>query len=191
MLKRTLAPSARGHDPDFRPPRVQNNGELLRDGRLSPSLTWIGHATTLLQIGGWNVLTDPIYTDRLFLIPRRAPPGVALADLPPIDVVLISHDHIDHLDEDTVRALRDRRFGSGTLFVAPLGVGAWLRAHGITRVVELDWWQSVSTGDRYPDPSSNRAPDSSPDLIPPRVSRQPLAITLVPARHWGDRKSVV
>lgn len=110
-----------------------------------PSVTWIGHATALVQSGGLNVLTDPVFGERAspvtFLGPRRAqPPGIALDDLPAIDVVLISHNHYDHLDRFSVVRLNERSQGR-TLFLVPLGLKAFLAGQGITHVVELDWWQ--------------------------------------------------
>jgi N-acyl-phosphatidylethanolamine-hydrolysing phospholipase D len=109
-----------------------------------PSVTWIGHATVLVQSGGLNVLTDPIFGERAspvsFLGPRRAqPPGIALDDLPPIDVVVISHNHYDHLDRLSVAQLNERGRGE-TLFLVPLGIKPLLAQLGISRVVELDWW---------------------------------------------------
>ncbi len=111
-----------------------------------PSVTWIGHATALVQSGGLNVLTDPIFSERAspvqFLGPRRAqPPGIALDDLPAIDAVVISHNHYDHLDRASVMRL-DARSGGRTLFLVPLGNKAWMAQQGIRNVVELDWWQT-------------------------------------------------
>lgn len=108
--------------------------------------TWIGHSTVLLQIGGTNILTDPIWSERASPIPwagpkRLVPPAIPLASLPPIDVVLISHDHYDHLDERTVRALVASQ--PQARWVAPLGVGALLTGFGVAQVAELDWWQST------------------------------------------------
>jgi N-acyl-phosphatidylethanolamine-hydrolysing phospholipase D len=113
-----------------------------------PSITWIGHATMLVQAGGLNILTDPVFSDRAspvqFAGPRRAqPPGVALPDLPPIDVVVLSHNHYDHLDHATVIEL-NRRSGGETLFLVPLGIAPWMQKQGITHVVQLDWWDSHS-----------------------------------------------
>jgi N-acyl-phosphatidylethanolamine-hydrolysing phospholipase D len=117
-----------------------------RPERMQPATTWIGHATMLVQAGGLNVLTDPVFSERAspvqFIGPRRAqPPGVALDALPPIDVVVISHNHYDHLDRDSVRALHARS-GGKTLFLVPLGIKPWMAEQGIHHVVELDWWRS-------------------------------------------------
>jgi N-acyl-phosphatidylethanolamine-hydrolysing phospholipase D len=117
---------------------------------MAPSVTWIGHATTLVQASGLNVLTDPMFSERAspvqWMGPKRAqPPGLAMADLPAIDVVLISHNHYDHLDVASVKAL-DQRAGGATLFLVPLGLAPWFRELGIEKVIELDWWQSHQVG---------------------------------------------
>jgi N-acyl-phosphatidylethanolamine-hydrolysing phospholipase D len=117
---------------------------------MEPAVTWIGHASALVQLGGLNVLTDPIFSERAsplsFVGPRRAqPPGLTLAQLPRIDVVLISHNHYDHLDEASVVALA-RQAGGPPLFLVPLGNKAWFEDLGIRNVRELDWWQSHAVG---------------------------------------------
>ncbi len=117
---------------------------------MQPAVTWIGHASVLLQAGGLNVLTDPIFSERAsplqWVGPRRAqPPGLALSQLPRIDVVVISHNHYDHLDEASVVALAVRPGGSPT-FLVPLGNKAWFESLGIRDVVEMDWWQTHRIG---------------------------------------------
>jgi N-acyl-phosphatidylethanolamine-hydrolysing phospholipase D len=110
------------------------------------ALTWIGHASFLLQVGGLNVLTDPHLTPRAsplpFGAPRRFnPPALGFADLPKIDLVLISHNHYDHLDLASVRRIAADH---APTFVVPLGLAGWFRRAGITAPVhELDWWQQV------------------------------------------------
>jgi L-ascorbate metabolism protein UlaG (beta-lactamase superfamily) len=128
-------------------------------------VTWLGHSTTLIELGAHRVLTDPVWSERASplasLGPRRShPPPLALADLPPLDAVLISHDHYDHLDFETISALRERV----PKFIVPLGIGAHLAYWGVaeSRIVELDWWQRVTL-----------APD--------------LEIVCVPARHATGR----
>ena len=111
-----------------------------------PSATWIGHATVLVQAGGLNVLTDPVFSERAspvqFAGPRRAqPPGIALADLPAIDVVLVSHNHYDHLDRGSIVQLNERGQGR-TIFLVPLGLKSWMQAQGVHNVFELDWWDT-------------------------------------------------
>lgn len=114
----------------------------------SPSLlaTFVNHSTVLLQQPGSNILTDPIWSERCspvaFLGPRRhREPGIQFHHLPPIDTVLLSHNHYDHLDLPTLRRLVAR---GGTTFVAPLGVGRFLQSRGIAPAHELDWGDSVS-----------------------------------------------
>jgi L-ascorbate metabolism protein UlaG (beta-lactamase superfamily) len=120
---------------------------LNRAGRHGPAaplaVTWFGHSSVLIEVDGHRVLADPMWSERASpsrrLGPRRLHPvPAALAALPPVDAVLISHDHYDHLDVDTVRALVRL---SGAPFVVPVGVGAHLRRWGVPedRIIELDW----------------------------------------------------
>jgi N-acyl-phosphatidylethanolamine-hydrolysing phospholipase D len=132
----------------FTAPRVSNDGAILRAGHKNPSITWIGHATVLVQTDGLNILTDPQWSERASPVswggPRRlSPPGLAFEHLPRIDVVLISHDHYDHLDLATVKRLAAAH---NPLFLVPLGLKAWFADNGMTRVEELDWWQERAHG---------------------------------------------
>ncbi|MFM2417339.1 MAG: hypothetical protein RL385_2062 [Pseudomonadota bacterium] len=112
-------------------------------------ITWLGHSTNLIELDGKRFLTDPSWSERsspiAWLGPKRwfAPP-LALEELPPIDAVLISHDHYDHLDHRTIIALHDRV----ARFVVPLGVGAHLEYWGVpaSKIVELDWWEEAAFG---------------------------------------------
>jgi N-acyl-phosphatidylethanolamine-hydrolysing phospholipase D len=127
----------------FEAPRVINDGATLRTGVLNPSVTWIGHSTLLLQVDGVNVLTDPQWSARASPLswagPRRlSSPGLGFEDLPRVHVVVISHDHYDHLDLHTVKRLAETH---DPLFLVPLGLKAWFAANGMNRVEELDWWQ--------------------------------------------------
>ncbi|MCA9687377.1 MAG: MBL fold metallo-hydrolase, partial [Myxococcales bacterium] len=83
-----------------------------------------------------SALIDPVFSDRLALLPRSAPPGVARADLPKIDLVLITHNHRDHMDAPSLRLI-----GDAPLYVVPEGLGSWFRRAGFSRVVELAWWE--------------------------------------------------
>lgn len=137
-------------------PRSLGAGEIC--------VTGINHATDLIQFSGLSVLTDPIFSERAsplsWIGPRRVrPPGLAFDELPPIDAVLVSHNHYDHMDLRTLRRL-DRRHRPR--FVVPLGNARLLASAGIERVVELDWWQEAVLGD------DARA-------------------TLVPVQHWSGR----
>jgi L-ascorbate metabolism protein UlaG (beta-lactamase superfamily) len=115
------------------------------DGRL----TWVGHATFLIGLDGLNILTDPFFSEHASPLPplgprRSAPPGLAIEDLPRIDVVLISHNHYDSFDAATLRALAGRNPDAHVL--VPLGLGASLRELGFSRVVELDWYDHAALG---------------------------------------------
>lgn len=113
----------------------------------NPSITWIGHSTMLVRMDSVTFLTDPVFSERAspvsFAGPKRlVPPGVPLNELPPIDFALISHDHYDHADVPSIRALAER----GTRFIVPLEMGDLVRDAG-GRVTELDWWQHFKTHD--------------------------------------------
>jgi L-ascorbate metabolism protein UlaG (beta-lactamase superfamily) len=136
-----------------KPPRLPPGPLPLHDPRaawLRPPesglrATWLGHSTVLLEIDGYKVLTDPVWGPRASpfarMGPKRFHPApVALRDMPEVDAIVISHDHYDHLDYPTIRALRASRVP----FITTLGVGAHLQAWGIApeRITELDWWQA-------------------------------------------------
>jgi N-acyl-phosphatidylethanolamine-hydrolysing phospholipase D len=110
-------------------------------------ITWIGHSTFLIQVAGLNILTDPMFSERASPLasagPKRlVPPGVPLESLPPIHAVVISHNHYDHLDLNTVTKLREP-----VRFFVPLGLAQWFKENKLPRVEELDWWQTASLGD--------------------------------------------
>ncbi len=112
-------------------------------------LTWIGHATFLIGLDGLNILTDPFLSQYASPLPpfgprRSVPPGLGIDDLPPIDIVLISHNHYDSLDAATLRDLAERNPHAQA--VVPLGLGGPLRELGFGRVVELDWYDRVPVG---------------------------------------------
>lgn len=129
----------------------------------APSVNWINHSTFLIQIAGVNFLTDPIWSSRCFRFigpKRRHMPPVSLDKLPPIHYVLISHDHYDHLDLSTVRALK--KLYPEICWLVPLGVKKWFAKEGITNVKELSWWEEVMLGD--------------------------FTFTAVPAQHFSGRR---
>jgi L-ascorbate metabolism protein UlaG (beta-lactamase superfamily) len=110
-------------------------------------VSWLGHASVLIELDGARVLTDPIWSERSSPIPFIGPkrwytPPIALADLPAIDAVVISHDHYDHLDYPTIRAMAHWK----SKFIVPLGIGAHLAYWGVpeTQIVELDWWEQTT-----------------------------------------------
>ncbi len=127
--------------------------------------TWIGHATVLVQLGGLTILTDPHFGERAspvsFAGPkRRVALPVSLNELPRIDLVLISHNHYDHLDVGTVAKLKAQP-GGEPLFLAPLGVDLWLKSEGINNVMAFDWWDEK-------------------EVLGVKAS-------FVPAQHWSSR----
>ena len=130
------------------------------------AVTWIGHATFLVQTQQGNFLTDPVYSERIgpfrWAGPRRViAPGISWERLPKIDAVLLSHDHYDHCDMPTLRRLAH---DAAATIVAPLGHAALLSGSGLTApVVDLDWWET------------HRLAGGA-------------AVTLVPARHWCRRR---
>ena len=128
------------------------------------TLTWIGHSSFLIQIGGLNVLLDPMWSRRAsplqFVGPKRwVPPAVEFDRLPSIDAILLSHDHYDHLDAGTVSRIAERY--PAAVWYAPLAVGKFLRERGAREVVELDWWQDSTVGN--------------------------LRVSCVPAQHFSGR----
>lgn len=128
------------------------------------ALAWFGHSSLLLKLEGTTFLIDPVFGERAstfsFVGPKRFPytHHMGVEQLPHVDVVLLSHDHYDHLDHATIRHLTDKRF------IAPLGVGAHLERWGVpaAAITEAEWWQQVEAG--------------------------PVHLTLVPARHFSGRR---
>jgi len=130
------------------PERVANDGAFLRENarHSAPTVTWIGHATLLVQMEHVTFLTDPTWSNRPSPVPLLGPsryvePGLEIDDLPPIDFVVISHNHYDHLDLPTLRTLAKRN--PETQFYVPLGNASLLQEQGIDKVEELDWGQTA------------------------------------------------
>jgi len=138
------------------PPPARVDGGALR-------MTFVNHSTVLLQVDGMSILTDPIWSERPSPFPfvgpkRHRPPGIRFDDLPKIDLVLVSHNHYDHLDVATLRALQRR---DRPRIVTPLGNAKLMARHGLAGAIDLDWWQAVPLGR--------------------------LVVTCVPARHFSAR----
>jgi L-ascorbate metabolism protein UlaG (beta-lactamase superfamily) len=104
------------------------------------SVTYLGHATLWIRVNGQNIITDPVFGDIVFYIDRYAPFPLQPEELPPMQVVLISHNHYDHLDKDSIR-----KIGTGPLYLTPLGYREWFESvlPG-AKVIELDWFQKYS-----------------------------------------------
>ena len=135
---------------------------LVSNGQMG--VTFIGHATFFLQVGGESVMIDPNFARWLFVLKRLRQPGVQVKDLPPIDLVLITHAHFDHLHRPSLRALvqqTKKHRGSAPTIVVPAQVFDLVSDLGFRDVVELNWWSSYRHRD--------------------------LTITHVPSRHWGAR----
>ncbi len=163
LVHRAIRP--RPVDPD--PSGFKLLGPNFASPRAAPGrfiITWVRHSSFLIQIGGLNVLTDPVWSDRASPLRcvgprRRVAPGIEFTSLPPIDLVLLSHNHYDHLDDRTVRRLtaRDPR----AVWLVPLGLGDFVRKRGARDVSEHDWWQET------------------------RVS--PALVACTPAQHFSSR----
>lgn len=138
--------------PEIPPGHVIPEQEALRTLRGlkdQNTVTWLGHSTFLIRIGGKNILTDPFLTNRAFPLSwagpmRYTPPGINIEDLPPLDMLIISHDHHDHLDPKTIEALPHKE---NIAVFAPLGLKVFFEKRGYKIIHELDWHQSVTVGD--------------------------------------------
>lgn len=137
-------------------PYIQNDGSSLYKST-GDTLTWIGQASFLIQLGGKNMLIDPVLSHSLGWIKRNSPPGLDWAALPKkIDIVFITHNHRDHMDAPTLK-----RLGPDPVYVVPKGLGIWFRQNGFPKVIEMSWWQQEEIDG--------------------------LEITFVPAEHWSRR----
>jgi L-ascorbate metabolism protein UlaG (beta-lactamase superfamily) len=141
----------------------QHKPTLGQDGVVG--VTFIGHSSFLIQIGGLNLLVDPVFANWLIVLHRIRRPGVAIKDLPPIDAVLLSHAHMDHLNLPSLRRIirhTHRLTGKAPLAIVPWNVMDLVEDLGFSSVSSLAWWQSIQLGN--------------------------VEITLTPAKHWGARK---
>ncbi len=131
---------------------------------IKPVITWIGHASFLVQIGGFNILLDPIFGNASPLFPRMLPPGIALKDLPPIHFVVISHNHHDHMDRASLLALRS----SEARFLVPEGDEQWFERRGFGYAESFLWWKSKS-------------------FSHPNNEKNSIRFVFLPAAHWSRR----
>ncbi|MBF2735006.1 MAG: MBL fold metallo-hydrolase, partial [Betaproteobacteria bacterium AqS2] len=155
---------AEGFPPELGFELAAKDPAALAANRTRPSATWIGHCTLLVQAGGLNILTDPHFTERASPLPfagpkRTTPPGLALAELPPIDVVLVSHNHYDHLDYRSIQELKEH--SPAARYYVPLGLKKWFEKAGVANCVERDWWQEDEVAG--------------------------AKVTAVPCQHWSNR----
>jgi L-ascorbate metabolism protein UlaG (beta-lactamase superfamily) len=135
---------------------------LVTDGELG--VTFIGHASFFVQIGGQNVMLDPNFARWLFVLKRLRRPGLRIADLPAIDQILVSHAHFDHLHRPSLRAIVQNNLrvrGIAPAIIVPTNVTDLVSDLGFSEIIELDWWKSSLHGN--------------------------LSVTHVPSRHWGAR----
>jgi L-ascorbate metabolism protein UlaG (beta-lactamase superfamily) len=128
-------------------------------------ITWIGHATFLIQIAGLNIITDPIFSHASPLYRRIIPPGISLTDLPPIHFVLISHNHRDHMDAYSLYKLQSE---THAYFLVPQGDGKWFNRKGFHNVSEHMWWDERAFASAFDDTSD-------------------IQFMFVPAYHWSQR----
>ena len=147
-------------------PLANNDPKFLQENRTQKTLTWIGHASFLIQLDGINILTDPHLTERaspiVFAGPSRTtPPGLTIGNLPEIDVIVISHNHYDHLDYQTILKITRKQINRQPLVLVPLKLKKLLKSFGARNVKELDWWDTTTFKN--------------------------LNIHSVPVQHWSNR----
>jgi L-ascorbate metabolism protein UlaG (beta-lactamase superfamily) len=133
-------------------------------------VTFIGHSSFLIQMAGRNVLVDPVFAARLILLRRARRPGLRIADLPPIDAVLLTHAHMDHLNVPSLRKIvrhAKRLTGVAPQAIVPRGVRDLVEKLGFRNVTELEWWQSTTLEADTPE--------------------QEISVTMTPCKHWGAR----
>lgn len=131
----------------------------------SPAVTWIGHSSFLITINGISILTDPVFGDLTWLYPRLMQPGIALSNLPKIDIVLISHNHRDHMDKASLLALQ--AINNNLTVLVPDGDKDWFSRRGFTSVTECTWWDQK----KYVGGSLDES----------------ITVTFLPAVHWSQR----
>lgn len=137
--------------------------QITTTDQARPRITWIGHASFLFEYEGFRILLDPVFHHLTFLFHRHQDPGIMRESLPTIDAVLISHNHLDHLEQSTVQHL-SRTWNSSIL--VPAGDGRWMKRWGVTRWEELTWWESRN----WTTPNGTT-----------------ITATFVPAHHWSQR----
>jgi N-acyl-phosphatidylethanolamine-hydrolysing phospholipase D len=153
-------------------PRVALEPAALEEKSRGWTMTWLGHASVHLQVDGLGILIDPVFSSRASPFESIGPkahnaPPITLGNLPRVDLVLISHNHYDHLDEQTIRALA-RQPGGPPTFIVPLGVDRYLRGWGVTSIKTMDWFDRQT-------------------IERPLRAGEPLTLEMIPAHHWSRR----
>lgn len=149
----------------------------VRKDHLPLAITWIGHATVVVQMDGVTFITDPIFSDRAspvsFFGPKRyRDPACSVQELPPdLDAVIISHSHYDHLDLDSVTSLNER-FGGNLRWFVPLGLSQLLTSVGCQNVTEMDWWEESIVAKERKEPG---------------MGRTEVTFAFTPTQHWSKR----
>lgn len=144
-------------DRSYKVPHMPPEMDYLHTNREDASITWIGHSTFFLQYEGLNIVTDPVWAQRLAFQRRIGQPGIPIEDIPPIDIILISHSHYDHMHINSIRKL----YRSSTTIIVPAGLKAKMIRKGFRRCHEMHWWETFKVGD--------------------------VNITFVPTQHWSRR----
>lgn len=144
-------------DYSFQIPNMPPDLEYLHGNRQDTSITWIGHSTFFIQYEGLNILTDPVWAKRMGFERRLGAPGLLIEDVPPVDIILISHSHYDHMHMASIRKL----YRAGTTLIVPVGLRAKMVRRGFHNCRELKWWEHVVIGQ--------------------------VKISFVPTQHWTRR----
>lgn len=144
-------------DYSFQIPNMPPDLEYLHGNRQDTSITWIGHSTFFIQYEGLNILTDPVWAKRMGFERRLGAPGLLIEDVPPVDIILISHSHYDHMHMASIRKL----YRAGTTLIVPVGLRAKMVRKGFHNCRELKWWEHVVIGQ--------------------------VKISFVPTQHWTRR----
>lgn len=144
-------------DYSYKIPNVPPEVDYLHANKHETSITWIGHSTFFIQYEGLNIVTDPVWAKRMGMERRLGVPGVPIDQLPPLDVILISHSHYDHMHISSIRRL----YGAGTTIVVPSGLKNKMLRKGFHNCIELQWWEHIVIGK--------------------------VKISFVPTQHWTRR----
>ncbi|MEK3733443.1 MULTISPECIES: MBL fold metallo-hydrolase [Paenibacillus] len=138
-------------------PNMTPDLQYLHSNRHEASVTWVGHATFFIQYEGMNIVTDPVWARRMAFTKRLGEPGIPIQDIPPLDIILISHSHYDHMHIASIRKL----YREGTTIIVPVGLKRKMLSKGFRRVMELQWWETAEIGS--------------------------VKISFVPTQHWTRR----